>query len=140
MSLYLLHLKKKASALSYEYPPPLPPTVTETPSSFIISVSPLIDKLPTIVFDEEFKARDSVCCVCLGEFEMKEELIQVPSCKHIFHNECIRNWLISSTTCPLCRCSVIVLDNNRIVRPHEPQTSHAVLLPAATSIQLAATS
>lgn len=47
------------------------------------------------------------CCVCLGEFEIKEELLQVPLCKHLFHIECIHHWLHSNTTCPLCRCSVI---------------------------------
>ncbi|KAE9607646.1 putative transcription factor C2H2 family [Lupinus albus] len=47
------------------------------------------------------------CCVCLGEFELKEELLQIPHCKHVFHIECIHNWLQSNTTCPLCRCSII---------------------------------
>lgn len=38
---------------------------------------------------------------------MKEELLQVPSCKHVFHIECIHLWLLTNTTCPLCRCSVL---------------------------------
>ncbi|KAL1832637.1 hypothetical protein ACET3Z_002288 [Daucus carota] len=75
------------------------------------------EKLPTIVFDEELKARDSFCCVCLGEFEMKEELLQVPSCQHIFHRDCIGNWLSSSNTCPLCRSVVEIVDNTRLVLP-----------------------
>ncbi|KAK1385511.1 putative E3 ubiquitin-protein ligase RHA4A [Heracleum sosnowskyi] len=134
-----LFLKKQASAFS------LSPTLAETPSfSFAISVcevglkEDVADKLPTIVFDEELKGKDSSCCVCLVEFEMKEELIQVPSCKHIFHSVCIRNWLSSTTTCPLCRCSVVV-DNAKLLPPSPPSTSPAVLLPG-TSVQLAATS
>lgn len=47
------------------------------------------------------------CCVCLGEFELKEELVQIPYCKHVFHLECIHHWLQSNSTCPLCRCSII---------------------------------
>lgn len=47
------------------------------------------------------------CCVCLGDFEIKEELLQVPSCKHVFHIDCIHHWLHTNTSCPLCRCSVI---------------------------------
>lgn len=46
------------------------------------------------------------CCVCLGEFELKEELLQIPYCKHVFHISCICNWLQSNSTCPLCRCCI----------------------------------
>ncbi|KAK1385513.1 putative E3 ubiquitin-protein ligase RHA4A [Heracleum sosnowskyi] len=139
MLLYMFYLRKQASPFSQRQP-----TFTRAPSlsSFVIPVlevslkEDLKDKLPTIVFDEKLKARDSLCCVCLGEFEMKEELIQVPSCNHIFHSDCICNWLCSSTTCPLCRCSVEVLvDNTELVLP--PQPSPAVLLHAATPVQLA---
>lgn len=48
------------------------------------------------------------CCVCLGEFKIKEELQLLPSCKHFFHTDCIRHWLHSKLTCPICRCSVII--------------------------------
>ncbi|OIV93623.1 hypothetical protein TanjilG_04855 [Lupinus angustifolius] len=67
----------------------------------------VLDKLPRVLFDEDLRARDSVCCVCLGEFELKEEVLQIPYCKHVFHIECIHNWLQSNTTCPLCRCFII---------------------------------
>lgn len=46
------------------------------------------------------------CCVCLGEFELKEELNQIPTCKHVFHIDCIRFWVHSNPTCPLCRCFI----------------------------------
>ncbi|WOH11234.1 hypothetical protein DCAR_0830714 [Daucus carota subsp. sativus] len=135
MFLYLF-VQQRASASS-----PPQPTSTQS-SSLSISVrgaflkENIKDKLPTIVFDEELRARASLCCVCLGEFELKEELIQVPSCKHIFHGDCIGNWLSSCATCPLCRCSVDVVDSITIVLP-PPQRSAAARIPAATSIRLA---
>ncbi|KAE9451064.1 hypothetical protein C3L33_16985, partial [Rhododendron williamsianum] len=35
-------------------------------------------------------------CVCLGEFELKEELNQIPTCKHVFHIDCIRFWVLQT--------------------------------------------
>ncbi|XP_076923417.1 putative E3 ubiquitin-protein ligase RHA4A [Bidens hawaiensis] len=77
----------------------------------------LEDKLTVISFDEDLYAKELMCCVCLGEFEMNEKLHQIPSCQHMFHAECIRNWLHSNTTCPLCRCSVV---NTSKGGHHEP--------------------
>ncbi|XP_057415347.1 probable E3 ubiquitin-protein ligase RHA4A [Lotus japonicus] len=114
---YLFYLKRRASSLSY--PPPLhllPITANPHQTSYRYrSSSPcrlnlavqILDKLPRVLFDEDLRTRDSVCCVCLGEFELKEELLQIPYCKHMFHIECIDNWLQSNSTCPLCRCSII---------------------------------
>ncbi|KAJ9537118.1 hypothetical protein OSB04_029851 [Centaurea solstitialis] len=113
---YLFYLKRRAYALSTNSQPTLPPSTFTYPTSFLPMPhhvmglkGDLKDKLPKVIFDEELKAKDSVCCVCLGEFEMNEELIQVPSCKHIFHKHCIHHWLQSSnSTCPLCRCCVFL--------------------------------
>ncbi|KAF9619993.1 hypothetical protein IFM89_010609 [Coptis chinensis] len=46
------------------------------------------------------------CCVCLGDFELKEQLHQIPSCKHLFHIDCIHHWLKANFTRPLCRCYI----------------------------------
>ncbi|KAF9592591.1 hypothetical protein IFM89_016042 [Coptis chinensis] len=43
---------------------------------------------------------------CLGDFELKEQLHQIPSCKHLFHIDCIHHWLKANFTCPLCRCYI----------------------------------
>ncbi|KAJ9555719.1 hypothetical protein OSB04_010333 [Centaurea solstitialis] len=89
----------------------------------------LEDKLSVILFDEDLYAKDSMCCVCLGEFEMNEKLHQIPACQHVFHGDCIRNWIHSNTTCPLCRCSVIgsaVKDSRHelLVVPDQPTTEN----------------
>ncbi|KAK9668420.1 hypothetical protein RND81_13G059400 [Saponaria officinalis] len=113
--LYLFYLKRRATAAhllsSASHHPSL-----QISASTHHSISPpwnigikvdLKDKLQVVHFDEELQARDSLCCVCLGEFEMKEELRQLPLCKHVFHGDCIRHWLRASATCPLCRCPLI---------------------------------
>nr|KJB26894.1 hypothetical protein B456_004G266400 [Gossypium raimondii] len=107
---YLFYLKRRATNISN--PRPILPTATTfNPSQqpYQLSLkSGFKDKLPTVLFDEELRTRDTLCSVCLGEFEMKEELLQVPSCKHVFHIECMHRWLHSNSTCPLCRCCVAV--------------------------------
>ncbi|XP_059632009.1 probable E3 ubiquitin-protein ligase RHA4A [Cornus florida] len=106
---YLFYLKRRA----YSVPPPILPTTLNQASPCIPSTfetglkGELKDRLAIVLFDENLKARDPLCCVCLGEFEIKQELHQVPSCKHLFHVDCIHHWLHSNTTCPLCRCSVV---------------------------------
>ncbi|XP_020239551.1 probable E3 ubiquitin-protein ligase RHA4A [Cajanus cajan] len=111
---YLFYLKRRASSLSS---PPLHvlPRTTNPQTTDLYPSQPcrldltvqFLDKLPRILFDEDLRTRDSVCCVCLGEFELKEELLQIPYCKHVFHINCISNWLQSNSTCPLCRYSII---------------------------------
>ncbi|KAK9716691.1 hypothetical protein RND81_06G250900 [Saponaria officinalis] len=86
----------------------------------------LKDKLQVVLFDEELKARDSQCCVCLGEFEMTEELRQLPLCKHVFHGDCIRHWLRTNATCPLCRCPLISVIKMGLPIGHRPNPTHQV--------------
>jgi len=46
---------------------------------------------------------DSVCAVCLDDFE-PESVVSQLACRHLFHDECIQRWLNSQPTCPF-RCS-----------------------------------
>ncbi|OEL38451.1 hypothetical protein BAE44_0000530 [Dichanthelium oligosanthes] len=46
------------------------------------------------------------CSVCLGTVQAGEMARRLPSCKHLYHVECIDMWLASHTTCPLCRADV----------------------------------
>ncbi|KVH89701.1 hypothetical protein Ccrd_008305 [Cynara cardunculus var. scolymus] len=109
---YLFYLKRRAYAISSS-PPTLPPSTFNYATSF----------LPM----EISRISCRRCCVCLGEFEMNEELIQVPSCKHIFHRDCIHHWLQSNSTCPLCRCCVFLavgpLSLPVVGPPTEPHSS-----------------
>uniref|UniRef100_A0A7N0R9K1 RING-type E3 ubiquitin transferase n=1 Tax=Kalanchoe fedtschenkoi TaxID=63787 RepID=A0A7N0R9K1_KALFE len=114
---YLFYLKRRSlAAASASASPSLGlPRSTAAHSSNLDSHSlcengllkeKLKEMLPKISFTEDLQAEDTICCVCLGEFEVAEELIQIPLCKHIFHLDCIHHWLFSHSTCPLCRCSV----------------------------------
>lgn len=42
------------------------------------------------------------CCVCLEEYTEYEQLASL-SCSHIFHKECIVEWLSIKQVCPMCK-------------------------------------
>lgn len=63
-----------------------------------------IDALPVFMFKEIMGDKEPFdCAVCLCEFLEKDKLRLLPLCGHAFHISCIDTWLLSSSTCPLCR-------------------------------------
>jgi len=47
----------------------------------------------------------TTCMVCLAEFTAGEEVRKLP-CNHVFHCECIDEWLRRCTDCPICKANV----------------------------------
>ncbi|CAJ2641715.1 unnamed protein product [Trifolium pratense] len=47
------------------------------------------------------------CPICLGEFMDGEKVRVLPNCNHGFHVECIDKWLLSHSSCPTCRQSLL---------------------------------
>ncbi|KAI5059766.1 hypothetical protein GOP47_0026085 [Adiantum capillus-veneris] len=48
------------------------------------------------------------CAICLCEFQGEQEVRELPECRHIFHKDCIDDWILHShNTCPLCRSSLL---------------------------------
>uniref|UniRef100_A0ACD5YVD0 Uncharacterized protein n=1 Tax=Avena sativa TaxID=4498 RepID=A0ACD5YVD0_AVESA len=69
-----------------------------------------IDALPVFSYHSVIGAggKDPFdCAVCLCEFEAEDQLRLLPKCSHAFHLECIDTWLLSHSTCPLCRRSLL---------------------------------
>ena len=67
-----------------------------------------VDALPLVhSADLSKEDHDHECPVCLMEFEPEETLRLLPTCNHVFHQECIDAWFDSHSTCPLCRASLV---------------------------------
>lgn len=64
-----------------------------------------IDALPVFPYKEIVgpKMEHFDCAVCLCEFTETDQLRLLPTCSHAFHINCIDTWLLSNSTCPLCR-------------------------------------
>ncbi|XP_049414767.1 E3 ubiquitin-protein ligase RING1-like [Solanum stenotomum] len=58
-------------------------------------------KVETLNVDKSF---GETCMICLGKLLTKDivELTRMP-CKHMFHGDCIIQWLEKNHVCPLCR-------------------------------------
>ncbi|KAJ8767434.1 hypothetical protein K2173_017478 [Erythroxylum novogranatense] len=67
-----------------------------------------IDTLPVFQYKAIMGLKNPFdCAVCLCEFEPDDNLRLLPKCSHAFHTECIDTWLLSHSTCPLCRGSLV---------------------------------
>ena len=60
----------------------------------------------TVPSSENLEGEEQTAChICLGDYECGEEvcLLQNPYCTHVFHKECISEWLLKHNECPCCR-------------------------------------
>lgn len=48
------------------------------------------------------------CIICFDDFEEEDEVIDHPGCIHMFHPECILEWLKIKSQCPTCKSSTKV--------------------------------
>ena len=46
------------------------------------------------------------CSICLDSLNFSDDTISVLKCGHVFHHDCLVNWIQTNSTCPECRCQV----------------------------------
>eukprot|EP00814_Leptocylindrus_danicus_P011124 CAMPEP_0116027294 /NCGR_PEP_ID=MMETSP0321-20121206/14536_1 /TAXON_ID=163516 /ORGANISM="Leptocylindrus danicus var. danicus, Strain B650" /LENGTH=226 /DNA_ID=CAMNT_0003500607 /DNA_START=245 /DNA_END=925 /DNA_ORIENTATION=+ len=54
--------------------------------------------------------KEQVCLICLSGYDLGENACgarDVADCVHIFHEECLQEWLIKHDDCPCCRRCII---------------------------------
>lgn len=77
---------------------------------------------------------DDLCAVC-QEKQVKNEDHKILNCKHVFHKNCIKQWLTEqSVKCPLCK--VEVSDKTRRLNMGEEQEL-MLRLPGGTEVETA---
>ena len=67
----------------------------------------IIENLNVIKYNEREKLSDEnkKCAICLENFGLDDNCICLP-CIHIFHEQCIKNWLKRRNICPICRFKI----------------------------------
>ena len=64
------------------------------------------EKLKVVKTDDVENALTKQCHICIEDYQSNEDLIYL-DCKHYFHRDCIKKWLLeSSSKCPICRKQV----------------------------------
>ncbi|XWS12558.1 hypothetical protein CRYUN_Cryun37aG0100000 [Craigia yunnanensis] len=98
-------------------------SINEPPKS---GLDPLvIASLPTFKYKLTTSQVDhdelTECSVCLGTITEESTVRLLPSCKHMFHVDCIDTWLGSHTTCPICRTAA-----DPTVQPEDKESGRRV--------------
>ena len=64
-----------------------------------------IDNLPFTKYHQKISKDIDKCIICMDEFKRRERVKLLP-CGHIFHNNCIKEWLLKENTCPFCKTEI----------------------------------
>ncbi|XP_055848402.1 uncharacterized protein LOC129913651 [Episyrphus balteatus] len=71
----------------------------------IIERNTLPHKYKRIRRESESDEDAEKCAICLSLFEIDNEVRRLP-CMHLFHTECVDQWLVTNKHCPICRVDI----------------------------------
>ncbi|XBI16554.1 hypothetical protein VPH35_058793 [Triticum aestivum] len=68
------------------------------------------------------------CPICLGQEEAAATAWKETVCGHSFHGRCVKRWLETKGTCPMCRHQLLVppIATQRYVRLPNPMMTMAI--------------
>lgn len=64
-----------------------------------------VSRMKDVRVNSEVIKKCKVCTVCQEDFKIGEMVKELP-CEHYFHDDCIKPWLQSQNTCPMCRATI----------------------------------
>nr|CAD7426783.1 unnamed protein product [Timema monikensis] len=70
----------------------------------VIVDKPVVQDVVKRAVDDTEDATEK-CTICLSEFEDNEDVRRLP-CMHLFHIECVDQWLGTNKRCPICRVDI----------------------------------
>ena len=84
------------------------------------------NQVPNKCFEINDKSKDpnayvkegEMCSICLLEFEQGDEIVlpQNENCSHIFHKDCIMEWLVRHNDCPCCRVDYVTAPTEDVIQ------------------------
>eukprot|EP00933_Yihiella_yeosuensis_P052498 TRINITY_DN50593_c0_g1_i1.p1 TRINITY_DN50593_c0_g1~~TRINITY_DN50593_c0_g1_i1.p1 ORF type:complete len:421 (-),score=89.00 TRINITY_DN50593_c0_g1_i1:82-1344(-) len=64
-----------------------------------------LEEIPRFNWPPKESVSQTSCMVCLCDFELADECRRLP-CGHVFHTQCVDEWLRRCTDCPICKANV----------------------------------
>jgi hypothetical protein len=72
----------------------------------------------------ETESAENECSICMEQFVANDIVSWSPTttCNHVWHQQCIAEWLLFHDTCPYCRVTVLPVDKLTAERPRGNST------------------
>lgn len=61
-----------------------------------------LPRIKVTVHDIAANEESNECSICLDELQIGQPALRIP-CGHLYHEECVKDWLRKSNECPVCR-------------------------------------
>ena len=71
------------------------------------------------------KLENPECLVCKDDLIAGSTVVRLQTCKHCFHEDCLKHWLRLQDFCPICRCPVIPINQQKQTSPLNKLNSKA---------------
>ncbi|XP_065835097.1 RING finger protein 11-like [Oscarella lobularis] len=97
----------EASRASHPPPPSRPPPHVflseESRIEYVQKIQrfAMLQHLPTGKYDVTKESKRKECPICMMDFAYGDPIRLLP-CMHIYHRDCVDDWLLRSFTCPMC--------------------------------------
>ncbi|CDW89357.1 xaa-pro aminopeptidase [Stylonychia lemnae] len=95
---------------------------------FVIIIAKINKELPTLVFKHIYnKGNQTDCVICFEEY-LPESVVRQTKCKHIFHDQCLMEWVrnkLDKPDCPTCRQDILI----EIINDENPNRLNFVIEP-----------
>lgn len=77
-----------------------------------VKLSPSYDTAETVPEHEEEEEEELECPICMECFAVDDIVSWSPTtnCDHVFHHQCVKEWLVYHDACPYCRVTMLPID------------------------------
>ena len=68
----------------------------------------IINYLPITKLGKKFDNKYNIefkCIICYEDFKENDNITTLP-CAHVFHIDCIKNWILAHVNCPICKFKI----------------------------------